>query len=98
MHNITYYNDLSIRLKHLECLTSRIQLMDYIEKLDLPDGLKEILRRHGLVADELSKMSGDEISSFLNIDGDIGRMVKNAVRDYVKNENEREAMVSSAEK
>jgi hypothetical protein len=72
--------------------------MDYIEKLDLPDGLKEILRRHGLVADELSKMSVDEISSFLNIDGDIGRMVKNAVRDYVKNENEREAMVSTAEK
>jgi hypothetical protein len=98
MHNTGYYKELSIRLKHLGSLTSRIQLMEYIEKLDLPDGLKEILRRHGLVSEDLSKMSGDEISAFLNIDGDIGRMVKNAVREYIKNENEREAIVSSTGK
>ena len=60
--------------------------MDYVEKLDLPEGLKEIIWSHGLISKELSRMSTDEISSLLYIDGDIGRMVKSAIRGYLKNE------------
>ncbi|HYA82381.1 MAG TPA: hypothetical protein VEH06_02880 [Candidatus Bathyarchaeia archaeon] len=53
---------------------------EVIDKLNLPDGLKELLAGHGFNINQLSCMKSGYIADILGIDQDAARLIVSAVR------------------
>jgi hypothetical protein len=51
-----------------------------INKLDIPDGLKEILINHQFIIEKLCKLSAEDLSMALGIDNSVARLILDAAK------------------
>ena len=51
-----------------------------INKLDIPDGLKEILINHQFTIEKLCELSAEDLSMALGIDNSVARLILDAAK------------------
>jgi len=75
----------NIVIDSLEIKTkNRLLRKDIIDRLDIPDVLRELLIGHGFTVEQLLNMSSSDVA--LNIDVDTVRVIGKAIRMQLDNE------------
>jgi len=77
----------NIVIDSLEIKTkNRLLRKDIIDRLDIPDVLRELLIGHGFTVEQLLNMSSSDVAEALNIDVDTVRVIGKAIRMQLDNE------------
>jgi YesN/AraC family two-component response regulator len=80
-------NFTSLVKRHIKNDTKNDLDKEIIGKLDIPDGLKELLVSHGFTVEQLLNMKSGDIAEVLGIDQDAARLIVTAVRREVQPSN-----------
>ena len=78
--------DCHIVIDNSEIKISKRLGKDIIDRLDIPDVLRELLVGHGFTVEQLLEMSSSDVAEALHIDVDTVRVIGKAVRKQLDNE------------
>jgi hypothetical protein len=62
---------------------------EIINQLDIPTGLKDLLISHGFTIEQLVNMESNDIAKALNIDEDVARLIRAAIKKYIEEQRRR---------
>lgn len=67
---------------------------DWVQELDIADGLKQLLIDTGLTIELIVKLDYQDISEMLNIDPYVGKLIFEAAQNVLQERNQREIIVT----
>jgi hypothetical protein len=68
----------------LQSIKQRKTTTDFVNQLDIPEGLKELIINHGFTLDLLLGLHPIDLAQTLGIDNDVAKMIIDATRRHAK--------------
>ncbi|MFZ0513150.1 MAG: hypothetical protein WAM14_16185 [Candidatus Nitrosopolaris sp.] len=68
----------------LQSIKQRKTTIDFVNQLDIPEGLKELIITHGFTLDLLLGLHPSDLAQTLGIDNDVAKMIIDATRRHAK--------------
>jgi hypothetical protein len=68
----------------LQSIKQRKTTTDFVNQLDIPEGLKELIINHGFTLDLLLGSHPMDLAQTLGIDNDVAKMIIDATRRHAK--------------
>lgn len=68
----------------LQSIKQRKTTIDFVNQLDIPEGLKELIINHGFTLDLLLGLHPMDLAQTLGIDNDVAKMIIDATRRHAK--------------
>jgi hypothetical protein len=68
----------------LQSIKQRKTTIDFVNQLDIPEGLKELIINHGFTLDLLLGFDPIDLAQTLGIDNDVAKMIIDATRRHGK--------------
>jgi hypothetical protein len=68
----------------LQSIKQRKTTTDFVNQLDMPEGLKELIINHGFTLDLLLGLHPMDLAQTLGIDNDVAKMIIDATRRHAK--------------
>ncbi|MFY9869557.1 MAG: hypothetical protein WAK17_07550 [Candidatus Nitrosopolaris sp.] len=68
----------------LQSIKQRKTTTDFVNQLDIPEGLKELIINHGFTLDLLLGLHPMDLAQTLGIDNDVAKMIIDATRRHAK--------------